>query len=67
MLSQTREFLEKHLKGPRARHLHFAAEKTEEIKKIFSLKEYLIFSVPFAVGMLVLSGVYLAVYIFVLK
>lgn len=67
MLSQTREFLDKHLKGPRARHLHFAAEKTEEIKKIFSLKEYLIFSVPFAVGMLVLSGVYLAVYIFVLK
>lgn len=67
MLSQTREFIDKKLRGPEARHIHFAPEKVEEIKKIFSLKSYLAFSIPFSFIMLLLSGIYLVSYIFIAK
>lgn len=67
MLSQTREFIDKKLKGPKAKHIVFAPEKVHEIRKIFSLKMYLVFSVPFSIAMLVLSAIYLLTYIFILS
>ncbi len=63
MLSQTKDFLEKRIHGPRAKKIGYDPEKVNEIQEIFLLKAYLKFSVPYAMAMLFASAVYLVVYI----
>ena len=61
MLSQVNSFLkEKHGSGPRDPLSLYAPQ----LLKIFKLKAYLAFSVPFALIMLLLSSLYLILYIF---
>lgn len=60
LLSQTRSFLNK---LERKQIMEQMPKKAEEIKKIFGLGVYLAFSVPFALGMLLVSSVYLMIYI----
>ena len=63
MLSQTRDFLEKRIRGPRAMKIGYDPEKINEIQEIFLLKSYLKFSVPYAMMMLLVSGLYLVIYL----
>lgn len=54
LMSQTNGFLKKP---------NIPKEEKERIREIFSLKSYLLFSIPFSCIMLILSAVYLCVYI----
>jgi len=64
LFSRTRSFLDISLKE---NTVEASPRKREEIKKIFNLTSYLVFSVPFAIGMLLISGTYLVIYLAVLS
>lgn len=65
MLSQTREFLHRWRKEVKDRHVMISPEKENKMKEIFCLKSYLVFSIPFSLAMLILSGIYLVLLLYI--